>query len=164
VRCRSAISASTQRNYVHFIARLTRHYQRRPDQFSQQEVEDFLLHLMNDRGYRNSSARSAISALRFIRRFLLHVLPRGFVRIRHFGFLANHSTAIALSRCRELLEAPEPEAVVLRPALDRAEHLGIDVRRCPCCRRGHMAWVADLSPAATTSPARASPSVLRRAS
>jgi len=89
----------------------------------------------------------------------------------YLGHMASHCrggtrdrVSTALSRCRELLDAPEPEVVVLRPALDRAEMLGIDVRRCPCCRRGHMAWVADLSPAATTSPARASPSVLRRAS
>ena len=44
-----------------------------------------------------------LDAQEFIRRFLLHVLPNGFMRIRHFGFLANRTKKQALSRCRELL-------------------------------------------------------------
>ncbi len=43
-------------------------------------------------------------------RFLLHVLPGGFVRIRHFGLLANRGRAAKLARCRELLAAAAPEA------------------------------------------------------
>jgi hypothetical protein len=51
--------------------------------------------------------KMTISADEFLRRFLLHVLPRGFVRIRHFGFLANRSRARLVAECRELLsDAP----------------------------------------------------------
>ena len=45
-----------------------------------------------------------LEAQEFIRRFLLHVLPDGFMRIRHFGFLANRSKKQALAQCRQLLD------------------------------------------------------------
>jgi hypothetical protein len=43
----------------------------------------------------------------FLRRFLLHLLPRGFVRIRHFGFLANRQRALLLPLCFRLIQAPQ---------------------------------------------------------
>jgi len=45
-----------------------------------------------------------VSAEEFIRRFLVHVLPKGFVRIRHFGFMANARRSASLKRCRRLLQ------------------------------------------------------------
>jgi Putative transposase/Transposase zinc-binding domain len=63
----------------------------------------------------------------FIRRFLLHVLPRGFHRIRHYGLLAGSARKANIARARELLAvAPPPEAVALPEPLD---HLP----PCPCC-------------------------------
>ena len=44
-----------------------------------------------------------VSAEEFIRRFLVHVLPKGFVRIRHFGFMANYQRSASLELCRQLL-------------------------------------------------------------
>ena len=44
-----------------------------------------------------------LDAIEFVRRFLMHVLPSGFVRIRHYGFLANRHRREKLMRCRELL-------------------------------------------------------------
>src|SRR6516165_7439899 len=49
-----------------------------------------------------------LEAVEFIRRFLLHILPSGFVKIRHFGFLANRNRAAALLLCREHLKAGTP--------------------------------------------------------
>ena len=49
-----------------------------------------------------------VSADEFLRRFLLHVLPKGLVRIRHFGFFANRRRSVALERCRSLLGLAEP--------------------------------------------------------
>ncbi len=82
----------------------------------------------------------------FIRRFLLHVLPDGFMRIRHFGFLANRSKKQALAQCRKLLD--------LNPALPKSPVLsakdlllkitGINLSRCPCCHEGTMIVVGDL--------------------
>ena len=63
----------------------------------------------------------------FIRRFLLHVLPRGFHRIRHYGLLASSARKANIARARELLGgAPSPEPVESPEPLD---HLP----PCPCC-------------------------------
>lgn len=63
----------------------------------------------------------------FIRRFLLHVLPRGFHRIRHYGLLAGGSRKMSIARARELLNAVPPPP-------DEADNEPIDIRPpCPCC-------------------------------
>jgi len=66
----------------------------------------------------------------FIRRFLLHSLPDGFHRIRHYGFLANGHRAEKLALCRKLLDALPPEPVT-EPAEDAPTAYRRD--RCPCC-------------------------------
>jgi predicted Zn-ribbon and HTH transcriptional regulator len=87
-----------------------------------------------------------LDAHEFIRRFLLHVLPDGFMRIRHFGFLANRVKKLALPQCRKLLglnpalpEIPKPSAHELLREL-----IGIDLSRCPSCKQGTMIIVAEL--------------------
>jgi hypothetical protein len=55
-----------------------------------------------------------LAATEFLRRFFLHVLPKGFVRIRHFGFLANRFRTQALAQCRRLLAASPPVATANR--------------------------------------------------
>ena len=79
----------------------------------------------------------------FTRRFLLHVLPKGFVRIRHYGFLANGCRARLLSCCRRALG--QPEDTQLDRAPERSEDnepflelLPQSLRRCPHCGRGPM--------------------------
>jgi hypothetical protein len=83
----------------------------------------------------------------FIRRFLLHVLPDGFHRIRHYGFLANGRRAAKLETCRRLLAVPTPPiAVAGTPDDYRDRHhrlTGHDLRRCPCCG-GTMAPLAPI--------------------
>jgi Putative transposase/Transposase zinc-binding domain len=64
----------------------------------------------------------------FIRRFLTHVLPRGFHRIRHYGLLARASCAANLARARELLNVPAPQS----PISD-VHAQTTDLRPCPCC-------------------------------
>jgi hypothetical protein len=85
----------------------------------------------------------------FLRRFLLHIVPEGFVRIRHFGLLANRRRAAHRARCRALLAQPPlpppdpPESVralMLRGA-------GIDVDLCPVCHLGVLRRVEHLPPA-----------------
>jgi hypothetical protein len=63
----------------------------------------------------------------FIRRFLIHVLPRGFHRIRHYGLLAKPSSADNIARARELLATPQP---CNEPADEAADH---NEPACPCC-------------------------------
>ena len=63
-----------------------------------------------DYAHRNKKRKMTVSADEFLRRFLLHVLPRGFVRIRFFGFLANRRRADLLPRCRQLLAQQATES------------------------------------------------------
>jgi len=90
----------------------------------------------------------ALDAAEFIRRFLLHVVPNRFVRIRHFGFLANRTRQAKLARCRELLARPPapvgrpPESV---PAL-MLRLTGIDITRCAVCQQGRLRRTEILAP------------------
>jgi hypothetical protein len=71
-----------------------------------------------------------LSAQEFLRRFLLHVLPRGFVRIRSFGFLANRCRATLLPLCQRLLsDNPKPHA----PAANPSSTAPPACFRCPQC-------------------------------
>jgi hypothetical protein len=75
-----------------------------------------------------------LDAVEFIRRFLLHILPAGFVRIRQFGFLANRARREKLALCRALLGAPSaPPRCQLTDVRDRKT----DEKLCPVCRTGH---------------------------
>lgn len=93
----------------------------------------------------------------FLRRFLLHVLPHGLQRIRHYGLLSNRLRESSLSACRRLLDAPLHETRTrLRPDYrDRYVQLtGRSLRDCPVCKHGHMVCVEYLLPGA---PPRAPP-------
>lgn len=87
-----------------------------------------------------------IPAEEFLRRFLLHSLPPSFKRIRHFGFLANRAKRRDLGRCRELLGLPAgPQRPKPRTVQDHMRELtGRDIRRCPACKTGTLAFLADL--------------------
>jgi hypothetical protein len=87
-----------------------------------------------------------LEAHEFIRRFLLHVLPDGFVRIRHFGFLANRAKKQALAQCRKLLDCDPPlPACSNLSAKDLLLKLtGVDLSRCPSCLEGTMIAVGEL--------------------
>jgi hypothetical protein len=89
--------------------------------------------------------RMTLSADEFLRRFLLHVLPDGFQRIRHYGLLGNRHRAENLARCREFLAVPAPAP---QPVCDYRHHswqlTGQDPLQCPVCKRGQMQRVADL--------------------
>jgi hypothetical protein len=71
----------------------------------------------------------------FIRRFLQHVLPDRFMRIRHYGFLANRAKKQALACCREQLGAKQPEAEQTDKTVADwvLELTGLDITRCPHC-------------------------------
>jgi hypothetical protein len=88
-----------------------------------------------------------LDAPEFIRRFLLHVLPNGFMRIRHFGFLANRAKKHALPQCRKLLGLnPALPEIAKNSAHDLLLELtGIDLNRCPRCQQGTMIVVGELS-------------------
>jgi len=97
------------------------------------------------RDYRNNNQQKTmtLSADQFIGRFLLHVLPSGFQRIRYYGFLGNRHRKEKLEQCRQLLgmaPSKSPSVTVkLEDYRDRYEKLtGRSLRECPVCHRGHM--------------------------
>jgi hypothetical protein len=109
-----------------------------------------------------SQKTMTLAADEFIRRFLLHILPQGFQRVRYYGFLANRYREQKLAVCRQLLGAdtpsdkdPESPAALLQRLAD------IDVTLCPVCHQGHLERVGSLpkparGPPATGPPRRAS--------
>ena len=92
-----------------------------------------------------------------MRRFLLHVLPRGFVRVRYYGLLANTQRATLLPRCRELLGVP----ISAKPPEDannasRDQATDTNHARCPACGTGCL-WLIESVPRPTRDchPSRA---------
>ena len=100
-----------------------------------------------DRAQGDVRRTATLPADRFIGRFLLHVLPHGFMRIRHYGLFANRHRKAKLARCRVLLHQPEPgdrpketvEAMIKRLT-------GHDITRCSVCSQGQMKTVTRLRP------------------
>jgi hypothetical protein len=104
---------------------------------------------LDDRGvtFRTRGANTVtVPPDEFIRRFLLHVLPKGFVKIRHHGLMAPSHVSTKLATARRLLEGAPAAGVVAAPSAqsprDYREILlsltGIDLRRCPRCLTGTM--------------------------
>jgi hypothetical protein len=91
-----------------------------------------------------------LDAVEFIRRFLLHVLPSGFVHIRHFGFLANRNRKEKLALCRSLLPAPHmvTEMTADTPGGRDATTEELLSRRCPICKTGRLILIQLLTAAA----------------
>jgi len=85
-----------------------------------------------DYAHGNKKKKMTLSANEFLRRFLQHVLPKGFVRIRHFGFLANRQRKALLEACRRLLSATAAVSVVA--GTDPGDQLQL----CPACHTGHL--------------------------
>jgi hypothetical protein len=73
-----------------------------------------------------------LSPHEFIRRFLIHVLPSGFHRIRHYGLFANGSRAANLANMRELLAVPQPKAETDAAKTDPTTPDAL-AHPCPCC-------------------------------
>jgi len=98
-----------------------------------------------DRKNQNRKKTMTLDAHEFIRRFLLHVIPKGFVRVRHFGVLANRSKDL-LSKCRQLLDRyPTVPKLPQRSVHEMMLQLtGIDITRCPLCQKGTLVFLANL--------------------
>jgi hypothetical protein len=81
-----------------------------------------------------------LKAEEFIRRFLLHVLPSGFVKVRHFGFLANRGRRDSVRLCRELLAVSSTQPESFNPQSDSLsnEQDAGPLDRCPRCKVGSM--------------------------
>ena len=103
-----------------------------------------------------------LSGAEFTRRFLLHVVPRRFVRVRHYGLLANGVKKSRLALARNQLDVPTPPC----PSATKGETwqdtyrrlVGKDPRQCPACLSGRLVVVAEIPrtsvPTRSTSPSR----------
>jgi hypothetical protein len=93
-----------------------------------------------------------LEAVEFVRRFLMHVLPSGFVRVRHYGLLANRHRQAKLARCRELLGMavpPQPDTAPIDPdpvTPPGHEPTVTPTRVCPRCGASRMILVAEFPP------------------
>jgi hypothetical protein len=101
--------------------------------------------------YAHGSQRRVMDlpAMEFLRRFALHVLPRGFNRIRHYGLLANRNKSAALAAARAALGVPEPVRDGCAPESVTAfwqRVADINIERCPTCRLGTLHLIAILAP------------------
>lgn len=91
-----------------------------------------------------------LPAQQFIGRFLLHVLPPGFKRIRHYGILASAHKREQLARCRQALQMPAPDPAVIETVdafLRRVA--GHELARCPHCGQTAMRWMEAIAPRRT---------------
>ncbi len=107
-----------------------------------------------DRKRNNEKKTMTLNADEFIRRFLLHVLPKGFMKIRYFGFLANIKKKTCIPIIRKLIE---PMAKLLGKIKETVQQImfrvtGIDITCCPQCKKGKMINIKKLpKPAWDTS-------------
>jgi hypothetical protein len=105
------------------------------------------------RDYKCSSQTKTLTleGVEFIRRFLMHILPKGFVKIRHYGLLANRNKKTKLRLCRKLTCSPtyKPKFEGLKTIEILCMLVGRDVTVCSVCGKGKLREVYSLSPMAS---------------
>ena len=106
-----------------------------------------------DRSDGNRLKNATVPTADFIARFLLHVLPEGFAKVRYFGWLASRHKKPALCAIRAALGARPPPAPPSETAAQRILRLtGVDVCRCPHCGRRALTYIGRLIPTAPRAP------------
>ena len=111
------------------------------------KVEDSLVSFQyRDRSDGDRCKKITMNAQEFIRRFLLHVLPDGYKKIRHFGFLASRCKKQNLAKCRQIMgmseDLPEHQPETFQEKMLRLT--AIDITMCPKCKNGQMQKVKKL--------------------
>lgn len=93
-----------------------------------------------------------LSGIEFIRRFLMHILPKGFIKIRHYGLLANRNKKTKLELSRKLTDSPiYPSKFEGLKTLEILSLLvGKNVELCPKCGKGHFRKVSSIAPGAAS--------------
>jgi len=90
----------------------------------------------------NEDKHMTLRGHEFLRRFLLHVLPQGFMRIRHYGFLSNRTRRKKLDMIRQCLQAPSCEPIKMEIETDKNPV----ACRCPKCKKGQLLVRYDIMP------------------
>ena len=99
-----------------------------------------------DRSDENKVKELTVRAKEFIRRYLLHILPPGFMKIRYYGFLAHANKKVSIALLRQLIN---PDAEITERLIETVEEMmlrltGVDVSLCPECGKGKMVLIEDL--------------------
>jgi hypothetical protein len=99
-----------------------------------------------DRSDENKVKALTLNATEFIRRYLLHILPRGFMKIRYFGFLGHANKKVSIPLLRLLID---PEAKIAVKLAETVQEMmvrltGVDLSLCPECGKGKMIYIEDL--------------------
>lgn len=118
-------------------------------------LEGKVFFLWRDYADGNKNKIMRLEAAEFIRRFLLHVLPEKFVKIRYYGLLANRKSTTMLSQCRRLLADPTQPKNENNPETWQEflfKVCGLDLITCPFCKEGRMMRKEIVLPARCNSP------------
>ena len=99
-----------------------------------------------DRNDENKVKELTVKAKEFIRRYLLHILPPGFMKIRYYGFLAHANKKVSIPLLRQLIN---PDAEIVEKLMETVEEMmlrltGVDLSLCPECGKGKMVHIEDL--------------------
>lgn len=99
-----------------------------------------------DRSDENKVKALTLNATEFIRRYLLHILPRGFMKIRYFGFLGHANKKMSIPLLRLLID---PEAKIAGKSVETVQEVmmrltGVDLSLCPECGKGKMVYIEEL--------------------
>ena len=86
----------------------------------------------------NKMKEMTLKAEEFIRRFLMHILPPGFMKIRHYGLLGNRNKKTKLAVCKKLTNTTSPVKPKLTTLEILKKTLGVDFNICPMCHKGHL--------------------------
>ena len=90
----------------------------------------------------NQQKEMRLPHVEFLRRFELHILPKGFVKIRHYGLLQNHGKRKRLNKIRQELKlSPLPPKVQVPVSVRMLEQYGKDITRCPKCNSGKLVLI-----------------------
>ncbi len=102
---------------------------------------------------KEKTEKLTVTAVEFIRRFLLHSLPRRFVRIRHYGFLANRNRSANLAAIRQLMGLIDPIDKAVATVESMMQHLtGMDITVCPSCKKGKMQLYREIPKGSARTP------------
>jgi len=107
-----------------------------------------------DRADHNALKSCKLPAREFIKRFVYHILPKGFQKIRYYGWLSPTKKKMLLPEIRQALQAPEPPVVSKQeqPAERILRLTGVDVRACPFCGTSALVCLSDIPPKRMRAP------------
>ena len=140
--CQHGFSPRTQHSYLYVVTALARYYRRSPDQLKVEiDLQVYFNYLVQVRSLSPASCHVYLHGIRFL---YLHILPKGFMRIRHFGYLSNRTRRRKLDVIRHCLsQPPRSEATAESPTSQRCWP-------CPQCDDGLVRMVRQIPRFRTT--------------